>query len=270
VPHSYRIRCNTINLSSGKASNQLDSNPVLFGNKVVWERYDGSDYEIMYYDGNTTRQVTSNTRNDRFPQVSNEIIAWTGYDGSDNEIYQTYIGFAPSNPGGGTGTGTGGSTGSTGSGTNASSHLNTTLIRFRNVDKPGTYLFTGEQEAASVRQNYRNFFQEGVAFQVASAQTDPLLQPFYRFRNTSPGREGTYLFAGSGEAASIRQNYRNFVEEGVAFYAYPAGTGNGTTNFNRFQNNGMPGTYLFAGPGESSSIINNPNFTCEGPAFAAG
>ncbi|MBE9174318.1 hypothetical protein IQ225_01395, partial [Synechocystis salina LEGE 06155] len=151
-------------------------------------------------------------------------------------------------------------------------YLTNSLIRFQNSDRPGTYLFAGAGEAANIRQNYKNFVEEGVAFGVSMTKTDPLLQPFYRFQNTAPGREGTYLFAGEGEAASIRQNYKNFVEEGLAFYAYGAGAGGGTTDFSRFHNTGMPGTYLFASPGESANIMANPGlgFTYEGIAFSAG
>lgn len=148
--------------------------------------------------------------------------------------------------------------------------LTTPIIRFQNTEKPGTYLFAGEQEAASIRQNYKNFKEEGFAFQVAVEKTDPLLQPFYRFQNTDQGREGTYLFVGEQEAASIRTSYKNFKEEGVAFYAYPAGIGVGTTDFSRFQNSSLPGTYLFTGPTETSSVVANyPGFSLDGSAFAA-
>ena len=95
------------------------------------------------------------------------------------------------------------------------------------------------------------------------------MQPFYRFQNADKGREGTYQFAGQQEAASIRQNNKNFVEEGFAFYAYSAGVGGGTTDFARFQNKSLPGTYLFTGPSETSSVMNNSGFTLEGFAFAA-
>ena len=148
--------------------------------------------------------------------------------------------------------------------------LTTPIIRFQNQDKPGTYLFAGQQEAISIRQNNKNFKEEGIAFQVAVSKDDPLMQPFYRFKNTTKGREGTYLFAGEQEANSIRVNYKNFVEEGLAFYAYSAGVGGGTTDFARFQNKGLPGTYLFTGPSETSSVRNNSGFTLEGSAFAAG
>jgi peptidyl-prolyl cis-trans isomerase A (cyclophilin A) len=147
--------------------------------------------------------------------------------------------------------------------------LTTPIIRFQNTDKPGTYLFAGEQESASIRQNNKNFKEEGLAFQVAVSEDNPLMQPFYRFRNTEKGREGTYLFAGEQEATSIRSKYKNFVEEGLAFYAYSAGVGGGTTEFSRFQNKGLPGTYLFTGPSETSSVMNNSGFTLEGSAFAA-
>jgi hypothetical protein len=151
------------------------------------------------------------------------------------------------------------------------SKLTTPIIRFQNTDKPGTYLFAGEQEAASIRQNYKGFKEEGLAFQVAVNKDDPLMQPFYRFQNTTKGREGTYLFADEKEAISIRQNYKNFKEEGLAFYAYSAGVEGGTTDFARFQNKNVPGTYLFTGPSETSSVLKNfPGFTLEGSAFAAG
>ena len=148
--------------------------------------------------------------------------------------------------------------------------LTTPIIRFQNMDKPGTYLFAGEQEAVSIRQNYKGFKEEGLAFQVAVSKDDPLMQPFYRFRNTQKGREGTYLFTGQQEAISIRSKFKNFVEEGLAFYAYSAGVGGGTTDFTRFQNKNTLGTYLFTGPSETSSVLTNSGFTVEGSAFAAG
>ncbi len=148
--------------------------------------------------------------------------------------------------------------------------LTTPIIRFQNMDKSGTYLFVGEQEAASIRKSYKGFKEEGIAFQVAVSKDDPLMQPFYRFKNTAKGREGTYLFAGEQEATSIRANFKNFKEEGLAFYAYSAGVGVGTTDFARFQNKSTPGTYLFTGPSETSSVLNNAGFALEGSAFAAG
>ena len=150
--------------------------------------------------------------------------------------------------------------------------LTTPMYRLRNNSIPGTYLFVGQQEAQSIAQNptYSNFVNEGFAFAVATSQTDPLLQPFYRFANTSPGRQGTYLFAGKQEADNITKNYPNFRLDGLAFYALNAGAGGGSIDFSRFQNLGIPGTYLFAGPSESVALKSNSSFRLEGLAFAAG
>ncbi|UAJ72940.1 VCBS repeat-containing protein [Synechocystis sp. PCC 7339] len=149
--------------------------------------------------------------------------------------------------------------------------LNSPFIRFQNTNQPGTYLFVNQAEAAAIRNNpsLRQFVEEGVAFQVSQQKTDPLQQGFFRFQNTS--LPGTYLFANEGEAAAIRSNpnLSNFVEEGLAFYAYGPGTGNGTADFTRFQSLGVPGTYLFTAPGETASVIGNPNFVQEGIAFSA-
>lgn len=149
--------------------------------------------------------------------------------------------------------------------------LNSPFTRFQNTNQPGTYLFANETEAAAIRSNpnLSQFVEEGIAFRVAQQKTDPLQQGFFRFQNTS--LPGTYLFANEGEAAAIRSNpnLSNFVEEGLAFYAYGAGTGNGTVDFTRFQSVGVPGTYLFTAPGETSSVIGNPSFVREGIAFSA-
>ncbi|MDJ0651008.1 MAG: hypothetical protein QNJ60_20130 [Xenococcaceae cyanobacterium MO_188.B19] len=40
------------------------------------------------------------------------------------------------------------------------------FIRFQNRDRPGTYLFAGQQEAESIRANFPNFDEEGAAFEV--------------------------------------------------------------------------------------------------------
>jgi peptidyl-prolyl cis-trans isomerase A (cyclophilin A) len=150
----------------------------------------------------------------------------------------------------------------------SSPKLNTPIRRFQNSGVPGTYLFAGESEALGIRANFKDFKEEGLAFQVAVEKTDSLMQPIFRFQNTSI--PGTYLFAGESEAANIRINFKNFKEEGTAFFVYGVGSGQGTT-FNRFQNRSRPGTYLFAGPVETNSILaNNKNFVLEGAAFEVG
>jgi len=151
--------------------------------------------------------------------------------------------------------------------------LTTPMFRLRNNLIPGTYLFVGQEEAQSIANSpifSSRFTNEGFAFAVASSPTDPLLQPFYRFANTAPGREGTYLFVGEDEKNFIVQNIPSFRLDGVAFHALSAGAGNSSINFSRFQNLTVPGTYLFTGPSETASVMGNPNFILEGLAFAAG
>ncbi len=143
--------------------------------------------------------------------------------------------------------------------------LNTTINRFQNANIPGTYLFAGEEESQGIRDNFPNFDEEGLAFNVAVEPGDDLI-PLYRFQSTRT--PGAYLFAGEEERQSINQNFaEDFNEEGLAFYVYGAGSGLGTT-FYRFHNDNRPGTYLFAGPEEREGILDNfPNFTEEGIAF---
>jgi chemotaxis methyl-accepting protein methylase len=48
----------------------------------------------------------------------------------------------------------------------AGSDNGTTFYRFQNEDRPGTYLFVGEQERQSILENFPNFSEEGPAFNV--------------------------------------------------------------------------------------------------------
>jgi len=52
---------------------ELSDNPnddrypqVNAGGDVVWEGYDGSDYEIFLYNGSSTTQLTNNSNDDRY------------------------------------------------------------------------------------------------------------------------------------------------------------------------------------------------------------
>ena len=143
--------------------------------------------------------------------------------------------------------------------------LDTDINRFQNQDVPGTYLYAGEEESQQIRENFPNFVEEGLAFRVADEPEGDLLS-FYRFQSTTT--PGTYLYAGEGERASINENFsESFVEEGFAFAAYGCGSGVGDAVY-RFQNSDRPGTYLFAGAEERTSILANfPNFVEEGCAF---
>ncbi len=145
--------------------------------------------------------------------------------------------------------------------------LNKPMYRFRNTSyDTGVYLYAGETESESIKENYGNFVEEGLAFYVSPTPQDGLIA-FNRFQNTN--LPGTYLYAGETESESIRENYANFVEEGIAFYAYPQGSQMAAT-ISRFQNGSLPGTYLYTGQPETDSVINNyPNFNLEGIAFEA-
>ncbi len=144
------------------------------------------------------------------------------------------------------------------------SELDRPFYRFQNSDRPGTYLFVGEEERQSILQNFTQFQEEGRAFSVSSEPKDDLIR-FNRFQNQNV--PGTYLYAGEEESINIRQNFPNFNEEGIAFYAYDANAGLGI-DFYRFQNTQQPGTYIFVGEEERQSIIANfPQFVEEGIAF---
>ena len=93
------------------------------------------------------------------------------------------------------------------------------LYRFQNNQLPGTYLFVGEQERISIKEdpNFSNALaEEGIAFYAYGAGANEETA-FSRFQNSNI--LGTYLYAAGGEADNIRNNFPNFLEEGVAFEA---------------------------------------------------
>jgi subtilisin-like proprotein convertase family protein len=49
---------------------------------------------------------------------------------------------------------------------NTDSSIGETVYRFRNLDRPGTYLYVTETERENILDNYSNFVEEGAAFQV--------------------------------------------------------------------------------------------------------
>lgn len=145
-----------------------------------------------------------------------------------------------------------------------STPLDSLRNRFQNTNRPGTYLFADEIESQSIRQNFPNFTEEGLAFNVASAPGDDLIR-INRFQNSAV--PGTYLFADDIESQSIRQNFTNFIEEGIAFYVYGADANKGA-DYYRFQNTQQLGTYIFVGEEEKNNIMANfPQFVLEGVAF---
>ena len=54
---------------------------------MVWQGWDGSDYEIFFYDGSDVSQVTNDTIHQFVGNVSGSMIVWAASDGNDLEIY---------------------------------------------------------------------------------------------------------------------------------------------------------------------------------------
>ncbi len=54
----------------------------------MWYGYDGTDYEIYFWNGSSTTKITNNSVLDISPQINNlgEVV-WEQYDGNDYEIY---------------------------------------------------------------------------------------------------------------------------------------------------------------------------------------
>ena len=142
--------------------------------------------------------------------------------------------------------------------------FNTSITRFQNGDRPGTYLFAGLEESQDIRDKFPNFIEEGPAFKVAVEPGDQLIR-MNRFQNLDA--PGTYLYAAEEESKNIRENFSNMLEEGVAFYVYD-GAANLGVDFYRFQNLDDPGTYIFVAGEERQNILDKfPNFKEEGLAF---
>jgi hypothetical protein len=60
---------------------------AISGNNVVWTGSSGYDYEIYFWDGSTTTQLTNYFTYDNNPQISGNNVVWYGYDGYDTDIY---------------------------------------------------------------------------------------------------------------------------------------------------------------------------------------
>jgi hypothetical protein len=68
-------------------NSQDDIDPHIADQRAVWLAYDGNDYEVMYYNGESTIQVTDNESDDCDPLIVGRQIYWRGYDGNDYEIF---------------------------------------------------------------------------------------------------------------------------------------------------------------------------------------
>lgn len=172
-----------------------------------------------------------------------------------------------------------------------SPELNTIeLFRFRNTSfESGTYIFVGAEERDGIQNDpnlNRTFSLEGVqpddsinpAFRASQQPGDDLV-PFYRL--ASLDNPGTFLFVGTQEYNDIfaedSDQRDKWLKEGLdtedndipEFYLLDNSADRGI-EFSRFRNI-QNGTYLYAGPAETTDIENNPNlsdlFINEGVAF---
>lgn len=57
------------------------------GNRVVWERYDGNDWELWLYDGSIVKQLTSNNVDDVSPDISGDHVAWYRERLGDSKLF---------------------------------------------------------------------------------------------------------------------------------------------------------------------------------------
>lgn len=63
-------------------NNSLDDlYPQLSGSSLVWQTWDGVDYEIYYYNGAAAIALTNNTTDDLNPQISGNSAVWQSADG---------------------------------------------------------------------------------------------------------------------------------------------------------------------------------------------
>ena len=145
--------------------------------------------------------------------------------------------------------------------------LNTPIYRLQSNQTPGTYLYTGEEERNSI---LNGFIDEGIAFKAAVEADDDLIA-LYRFQsNENPG---IYFWVGELERANILNDEnlsQAFTEEGLAFYVYGVGAGQ-ATEFYRFRNLNIAGSYIYATGVERENIIANysDSYIEEGIAFEA-
>ncbi len=72
-----------IQLTSKSESNR---NPKAYNNLVVWEHFDGNDWEIEYWDGKSRHLLTNNDVDDNEPAVFENRIAWVSVSQNSKEI----------------------------------------------------------------------------------------------------------------------------------------------------------------------------------------
>ena len=67
-----------------------DSAADVSGNNVVWQRFDGNDFEIYLWDGSVIQQITDNDFEDFYPTLSGDRLAWSGRPAGPAGAYQIF------------------------------------------------------------------------------------------------------------------------------------------------------------------------------------
>lgn len=75
---SYDVKTKTEKQLTNTHTNNME--PSRNGDVTVWQRWVGSNWEIMLQKGTTTTQITSNTVADIAPQVQNGYVIWNTID----------------------------------------------------------------------------------------------------------------------------------------------------------------------------------------------
>ena len=99
---SFAVLWGGVCIAAGSAAGQLawsttqvtdntldDLDPQVSDGRVVWQGYDGTDYEIFTWKvgDSAPTQLTENTNYDAEPQVSGNRVTWYCWDGTDSEIF---------------------------------------------------------------------------------------------------------------------------------------------------------------------------------------
>ena len=157
--------------------------------------------------------------------------------------------------------------------------FSTPFFRFRNTQlgNNSTYIYVGEEEKNSILNdpNFSQTFElegrasgEDVPAFIARETPGDDVVPVNRYRNTNTDT-GTYLFSTEEDfQQDTRIQQDNFENEGIAFYAYPPNSGSGS-NFTRFENSGLPDTFVFQGSAEAANTRENfDGFIDQGETWA--
>ncbi|MGK7895708.1 MAG: cadherin domain-containing protein [Xenococcus sp. (in: cyanobacteria)] len=75
--------------SSTESSYSYNSNAAVdgSGNNLVWSSYVGDNWEVFYYNGTQTIQVTDNSIDDLYPKISGDTLVWNT-SGTTSDIFK--------------------------------------------------------------------------------------------------------------------------------------------------------------------------------------